>query len=48
MFNVFDSASTTSYIDTVELTSGVTDPDFGRASSYQAPRSVRFGMRWDF
>ena len=48
VFNVFDSASTTSYIDTVELTAGVSDPDFGRASAYQAPRSVRFGMRWDF
>ena len=48
VFNVFDSAATTSYIDTVELTAGVSDPDYGRAAAYQAPRSVRFGMRWDF
>jgi hypothetical protein len=48
VFNVFDSAATTSYIDTVELSSAVSDPDFGRPAAYQSPRSVRFGMRWDF
>jgi hypothetical protein len=48
IFNVLDAHTTTSYIDTVELTTGVTDPDYGRASGYLAPRSMRFGVRWDF
>jgi hypothetical protein len=48
VFNVFNSHATTQYIDTLELTAGVSDPDFGRASAYQTPRTMRFGVRWDF
>jgi hypothetical protein len=48
VFNVLDSQTTTSYDDNLELTAGVSDPDFGKALAYQAPRTVRFGMRWDF
>jgi hypothetical protein len=48
VFNVFDSQTTTSYDDNLELTAGVSDPDFGKPLAYQAPRTVRFGMRWDF
>jgi hypothetical protein len=48
VFNVFNSHTTTQYIDTLELTAGVSDPDFGRASAYQTPRTMRFGVRWDF
>jgi hypothetical protein len=48
VFNVFDTQSETSYVDTVEFSSGVTDPNYGKPLSYSSPRSVRFGMRWDF
>jgi hypothetical protein len=48
VFNVFDQKPVTQYVDTVEMSSGVTDPNYGRASAYVAPRTVRFGLRWDF
>jgi len=48
VFNVFDQKPVTQYVDTVELVSGVTDPNYGRASGYVPPRTVRFGLRWDF
>ena len=47
-FNVFNAHSVTGYVDTVELTAGVTDPNFGRPVSYQPPRTLRFGVRYDF
>jgi hypothetical protein len=48
VFNVLDRKPVTQYVDTVELVSGVTDPNYGRAAAYVPPRTVRFGLRWDF
>jgi hypothetical protein len=48
VFNALDSRKTTAFNDNVELSAGVTDPDFRKALAYQAPRSWRVGMRWDF
>jgi hypothetical protein len=48
VFNVLDSKPVTQYTDTLELTAGVSDPNYGRAAGYVAPRTVRFGVRWDF
>ncbi len=48
VFNVMDAKTTTSYVDTVELTAGVTDPNYGQALGFVGPRSFRFGVRWDF
>jgi hypothetical protein len=48
VFNVFDTQTETAFVDTVEYSSGVTDPNYGKPLAYNGPRSVRFGMRWDF
>jgi hypothetical protein len=48
VFNVFQSQEALTYNDNVELTAGVTDPDFLKATGYQPPRSWRLAMRWDF
>jgi len=48
VFNVFDSKPVVQYVDTLELSAGVSDPNYGRAAGYVAPRTVRFGVRWDF
>ncbi len=48
VFNLFQSQEATAFEDTVELTAGVTDPDFLKPIQYQAPRQWRLAARWDF
>ncbi len=48
LFNVFKTQEVTAFNDNVELTAGVTDPDFLKAVAYEAPRSWRASVRWDF
>ncbi|MEE9292262.1 MAG: hypothetical protein V3U83_04970, partial [Acidobacteriota bacterium] len=48
VFNIFGSQEPIAFVDTVEMTAGVTNPDFLRPVVYQAPRSWRLGARWDF
>ena len=48
VFNVFQSQEATLYDDNVELTAGVTDPDFLKPVQYQAPRQWRLAARWEF
>ena len=48
VFNIFQSQEATLYDDNIELTAGVTDPDFLKPIQYQAPRQWRLAARWDF
>jgi hypothetical protein len=48
VFNVFQNQEALTFNDNVELTAGVTDPDFLKPTSYQSPRSWRLAARWDF
>jgi hypothetical protein len=48
VFNAFQSREPAAFVDTVELSAGVTNPDFLKPVLYQAPRSWRIGARWDF
>ena len=48
VFNVLQLQRPTTFDDNVELLAGVTDPDFTRPLSYQAPRTWRLAARWDF
>jgi hypothetical protein len=48
VFNATNRKTVTSYDDNVELTAGVTDPDFLSPVSYQLPRAVRLAARWEF
>ena len=48
VFNVANSRKTALFNDNVELSAAVTDPDYQKALAFQAPRSWRLGMRWDF
>ncbi|OLE67750.1 MAG: hypothetical protein AUG09_00890 [Acidobacteria bacterium 13_1_20CM_2_68_7] len=48
VFNLFQSQEATGFEDTVELTAGVTDPDFLKPIQYQTPRQWRLAARWDF
>jgi hypothetical protein len=48
VFNLFQTQEATAFEDTVELTAGVTDPDFLKPIQYQAPRQWRLAARWDF
>ena len=48
VFNAFQSREPAAFVDTVELSAGVTNPDFLKPVFYQAPRSWRIGARWDF
>ncbi len=48
VFNVFKSQEPTLFDDNVELTAGVTDPDFLKPLQYQSPRQWRLAARWDF
>jgi len=38
----------TNFDDNLELTAGVSDPDYLAPLSYQEPRAVRFAARWEF
>ncbi len=48
IFNVTDSQKATTFEDTVELTAGVTDPDFLKTIQFQNPRAWRLAARWNF
>jgi hypothetical protein len=48
VFNATNRKTVTSYDDNVELTAGVTHPDFLTPVSYQLPRAVRLAARWQF
>jgi outer membrane receptor protein involved in Fe transport len=48
VFNLFGSQSPQTFNDNIELTAGVTDPDFLKSLSFQSPRSLRMAARWDF
>jgi len=48
VFNVFGSQEATLFEDTLELTAGVSDPDFLKPIQYQNPRAARLSARWDF
>jgi hypothetical protein len=48
VFNVTDRQVVTNYDDNVELTAGVTDPDFRAPLTYQGPRTIRLAARWSF
>jgi hypothetical protein len=48
VFNVTDQNTVTNYNDNIELTAGVTDPDFQAPLTYQGPRTVRLAARWSF
>ena len=48
VFNVFNEAGVTDLWETGETALNVADPNYGAATRYQSPRSVRFGLSWDF
>jgi outer membrane receptor for ferrienterochelin and colicin len=48
IFNVFRTQEPTAFDDNIELTAGVTDPDFLKPIQYQAPRQWRLAAKWDF
>jgi len=48
VFNALGSQDATGYVDTVEFSAGVTDPDYLKPAAFQAPRSWRLAARWDF
>jgi hypothetical protein len=47
-FNVTNRTTATNFDDNIELTAGVSDPDYLAPISYQSPRAVRFAARWEF
>jgi hypothetical protein len=48
VFNVTDEDTVTNYNDNIELTAGVTDPDFLQPLTFQPPRTIRLAARWSF
>ncbi|HKB08262.1 MAG TPA: hypothetical protein VKF61_08300, partial [Candidatus Polarisedimenticolia bacterium] len=48
IFNVANSQKPTAFDDNIELTAGVTDPDFLKSIQYQNPRAYRLAARWEF
>jgi len=48
IFNVTGSQKPTVFDNNVELTAGVTDPDFLKKIQFQNPRAFRLAARWEF
>ena len=48
VFNLFNQQRVTDYDDYTEIAFGAPNADFGRVIAYQAPRAVRFGVRFAF
>lgn len=48
VFNVPGTRRATAFDDNIELTAGVTDPDFKKPIAFQTPRSWRLAARWEF
>ena len=48
IFNVLNQQREQNRIETYQVGSGARNPSYGRVISYQAPRAVRLGVRYDF
>jgi hypothetical protein len=48
IFNVFGTQEPILFDDNIELSAGVTDPDFLKAVQFQDPRTWRLSARWEF
>lgn len=48
VLNIFNAQEVATLNDNVELTASVPDPTFNKITGYQLPRSIRFGVVWDF
>ncbi|MFN9439636.1 MAG: TonB-dependent receptor domain-containing protein [Brevundimonas sp.] len=48
VFNVFDFESATDFVETGELSTDSSNPDYQRISAYQTPRTVRVGVSYRF
>jgi outer membrane receptor protein involved in Fe transport len=48
VFNLFDHQGVVTYDQNTEVAFGVPNPDFGRRTSYQPPRRIRLGVRFEF
>ena len=48
IFNLFNSQDVVDYDQNTEIQPQVDNPDYGRRTLYQSPRSVRLGIRFDF
>ncbi len=48
VFNLFDAQAVTAYDQNTQRAFKVADPDFGKRTSYQEPRTVRLGVRLEF
>ncbi len=48
VFNILGKQRATQYFETGETASGLPNPNYKRARSFQDPRYVRFGARYDF
>lgn len=48
VFNVFDLEGVASYDESGDLSAGTPDPNYRNITGYQAPRSVRFGLSYQF
>lgn len=48
LFNVFDLASATRFVEVGENGPGSLNNDYGRVSAYQAPRTIRVGLSYQF
>jgi hypothetical protein len=48
IFNILDNQDVVTVDQNVELGPGIPDPDYNKATLYQAPRQIRFGLRLAF
>ncbi|MFA0813866.1 TonB-dependent receptor [Microbulbifer epialgicus] len=48
VFNILNNDTVSEVIETGELASGSVDPQYGKPTYYQSPRSIRLGVRYDF
>ena len=48
IFNIFNAQGVQEANENGELGIGAPDPNYGRATAFQTPRSVRFGFDWSF
>ncbi|HEV7228665.1 TonB-dependent receptor [Brevundimonas sp.] len=48
VFNLFDADSEQDFNEFGDLALGVPDPDYGKVTAYQAPRTVRFSLAYRF
>lgn len=48
VFNIFDFEGATDFVETGDLALGTPNPDYGRISAYQQPRTIRLGLSYEF